>query len=75
MVLHLHLGGILKNISVIRKVEIGWWRNTWGYKMTILKKSYFKTQNDLKYEMFHDTCALLSRIKYKAEIKNLIKSM
>ena len=35
-------------------------------------KLYFKTQNGLNYEMFHDMCAPSSRIKYKAEIKKLI---
>ena len=35
-------------------------------------KIYFKTQNDLKYEMFHGVCAPSCRIKSKAEIKKLI---
>ena len=35
-------------------------------------KIYFETQNDLKYEMFHDMCAPSSRIKSKAEIKKPI---
>ena len=28
---------ILKHISVIVKVDISWWRTTWGYKVTIVK--------------------------------------
>ena len=36
------------------------------------QKPYFKTQNDIKYEMFHDMCAPSSRIKSKAEIRKLI---
>ena len=46
-------------------------KNHMRYKIAILKKLYFRTQNDLKYEMFHDMFALSSRIKSKAEIRKL----
>ena len=36
------------------------------------EKLYFKTHNELKYEMFHDMCAPSSRIIFKAEIRKLI---
>ena len=40
--------------------------------MRIQNKLYFKTQNDLKYEIFHGICAPSSRITFKTEIRKLI---